>query len=86
MTTEKNGTEHNVSRAGAKPRPSGITCPVCQNFIPIDVSQLLSGNGVTCSHCGIFLAINRKQSQEALDLLAKSKTTTRKGWGADDFE
>lgn len=85
MTTEKNGTEHNVSRAGAKLRPPGINCPECQNFLPIDVRLLLSEN-VICPYCGNSLAMNRERSQKVLDMLAKSKTTTRKGRGADDSE
>lgn len=49
----------------------GLSCPVCGGFIPASVPELLSGRGLECLSCGLFLEIDRQGSEKALKALAK---------------
>ncbi len=42
---------------------NGYDCPVCHNFIPVSVIQLLQGEAITCPSCGLNLTINYNQSE-----------------------
>lgn len=52
-------------------RPSGVSCPVCDGFIPLSMQQLASALNFFCPHCGLRLTINQQQSKEAIDAVKK---------------
>lgn len=51
-------------------RVPGLSCPVCDEYIPTSITVLLSGVGLSCSSCGLHLEIDKKQSEKALKALA----------------
>lgn len=74
--------QHN-SIAPAPPRMPGrqvhgMDCPVCRNFIPISIRQLLYESGISCPHCGLVLTINKMQSRQALEALGRVEQACRK--------
>ena len=50
---------------------SGIYCPICKGFIPVEFQQLLSGDEILCPDCGYSFPIKRGQSEAALEALRK---------------
>lgn len=52
-------------------RPHGLNCPVCQAFIATSMTDLLHKGHLDCPGCGLRLTINRTQSKQALEALAK---------------
>lgn len=57
--------------ASARPRPAGITCPKCKEFIEISIEDLLRRSIFRCKVCGLELTLNRFSSREALEALAQ---------------
>jgi len=55
-----------------------MNCPVCRNFIPISIRQLLHECGIACPHCGLTLTINKAQSRQAMEALSKVEQASRK--------
>lgn len=70
----------------AGPRISGMNCPICQNFIPISISQLLYDGGIMCPHCGLRMTINQSLSRRALDALRKVENATRRVKETETFK
>lgn len=62
----------------AETRVHGLNCPVCRTFIPVDMFDLLHKNDIACPGCGLRLTINKTQSKQALDALAKVEQAVRK--------
>lgn len=52
-------------------RTPGLICPICGNFIPTSISELLTSAYLLCHHCDLHLNIDRQQSARALNALAK---------------
>ena len=75
-----------VSQPSAAPQPHGMSCPICQGFIPIDISQLLHEGAITCPHCGLSLTINRSNSQSTMDALKKVEDATSKVKETEKFK
>ena len=48
----------------------GMPCPVCGNFIPTTITELLTAN-LHCPHCGLVLMVNRTKCATAMKALAK---------------
>ena len=67
---EEMQSSHGMQTSSAQ-RQSGMSCPVCNGFIPISIFQLLHDEAVTCPHCGLSLTVNRSQSQQAMDALKR---------------
>ena len=51
-------------------RRSGVKCPVCKVFIPVELQQLLSGDEILCPDCG-FSITDGRQSAAALEAQRK---------------
>lgn len=68
----------NESQPAPGMRVSGMNCPVCKQFIPVSIQQLLSENSISCPHCGFSLIIDRAQSKHKLDALQKVQDAIRK--------
>lgn len=56
---------HNVSNV------SGISCPECNNFIPMSIHGLLTSSCFSCPTCGLTLNINKEASDVAISALNK---------------
>lgn len=68
---QKNSPAYKESQPMPGMRVSGMDCPVCKQFIPVSIQQLLFEGSISCPHCGLSLTINRTQSKQALDALQK---------------
>lgn len=44
----------------------GLACPNCQQFIPVTLPMLLSGN-LFCSGCGLELSVDQDKSKEGME-------------------
>lgn len=51
-------------------RISGMSCPVCNGFIPISMYQILESS-IFCPSCGLRLDINKNASSKAIEALKK---------------
>lgn len=67
-------------------KPSGIGCPVCTSFIHITITDLLQSDGVICNCCGLVLTIDKKDSQTALDALAKVQQAEQRLRATEKFQ
>jgi len=85
MTQKTNPTPPATQQVAAS-RISGMNCPVCQNFIPISVHQLLHEGGIMCPHCGLSMTINKSQSKRALDALEKVEEATKRVKDTENFK
>lgn len=52
-------------------QPTGMGCPQCKGFIPINIIQLLTSNFICCPKCGLKLTIDRPNCTKAMEALAK---------------
>ena len=53
------------------PSRTGLPCPECGYVIPMTMELLLTQETFYCTSCGLELTLNRQQSQETLDALAR---------------
>lgn len=56
--------KQSTSQGGA-----GITCPECGARFGITIPQLLSGDAICCTACGLRLTVDQEKSREALELV-----------------
>lgn len=59
-------------------RIPGLTCPNCQNLIPITMHQLLEAKSIFCPICGLRLSMDKKPSDKAKDVLRKIEEAQKK--------
>lgn len=59
-------------------RIPGLTCPNCQNLIPITIHQLLEAKSIFCPICGLRLSMDKKPSDKAKDVLRKIEEAQKK--------
>ena len=52
-------------------RQNGFGCPVCEQFIPTSVLELVLRPTVKCPSCGLSLTIEKEQSRKAMEILNK---------------
>ena len=82
---EEMQSSHGMQPSSAQ-RPSGMSCPVCNGFIPISIFQLLHDGAIACPHCGLSLTINRSLSQPAIDALKKVEKATDQVRKTENFK
>lgn len=54
-------------------RTPGITCPRCNQTIPISIEQLLTSHSIVCPSCCLVLTIDKQESKKAMEALSKVK-------------
>jgi hypothetical protein len=59
-------------------RMPGISCPMCGNFIPTSIKQILFSSVLFCPTCGLHLNIDKRKADKALELLAKVDEAMRR--------
>ncbi len=52
-------------------RPTGMPCPICGEFIYIDIHELLVLNSWMCPGCKRIFVLDRAKSQKALQSVSK---------------
>lgn len=50
---------------------SGMKCPQCEGFIPIEIWQITGAAPIVCPYCELSLTINKSESKEAIIALSK---------------
>ena len=56
---------------------TGLRCPSCGNPIPVTIEQLMKNKYVFCSSCGMRVSIDKRQTDIALEVLAKVEEAQR---------
>lgn len=48
---------------GVNNRETGMKCPSCDAFIPINMEQIIKSRSLVCPHCGLYLTIDKIKSR-----------------------
>lgn len=78
-------SDNSYSSQPTIPAAQGMQCPVCSEFIPISIYQLLHEGSITCPHCELTMTINKTQSQKALEALKKVEEATKRVRDTEKF-
>lgn len=65
---------------------SGFNCPVCGNFIPTSLEELMTKSSLVCPICNLELTIDKANSQKALDAMNKVMDAQRNVEKASHFD
>lgn len=49
----------------------GFNCPVCGGFIPTSMEELVTSSSLVCPFCNLQLAIDKANSQKAIEAMNK---------------
>lgn len=64
----------------------GFNCPVCGNFIPTSMEELLTRSSLACPVCNLELTIDKAHSQKAMVAMNKVMEAQKNVENASHFD